>query len=270
MSISESKDVEETLGKPGVHNQWEKDFRSEENEKSYEEIFDFIANVLNAPDKSTILDVGCGPGFHSMRLAKRNFSVIAADFSESALKMAEKNLQSHNLQDKVTLQRENILSLSFPDESFDFILCWGVLMHIPDIEKAISELARISKKGGIIVVSEVNMFSFDSIMLRSVQRMLRKEKADVKRTAAGLEYWDITPSGKLITRKSDIRWLKYKFKSSGFTVCKHISGQFTEMYGRVFSRPVLRFIHGLNRLWFKYIKIPGLANGNIIFFQKKI
>jgi 2-polyprenyl-3-methyl-5-hydroxy-6-metoxy-1,4-benzoquinol methylase len=270
MSISESKDVEKTLQKTDIHQHWEDTYRTEENAKFYEQAFDYITSVLTAQKKSTFLDVGCGKGAHSIRLAKRGFSVLAVDFSEYVLKTAELNLQNSGLIDNIKLQHENILSLSFADRTFDYILCWGVLMHIPDIEKAISELDRVLKKDGILVISEGNMFSLQSIILRSLKLLIGKEKATVKKTAAGLEYWSLTSSGKLVTRQANIRWLKKKFKSKGFTIKKHVSGQFTELYTKFPFGLIRKFIHYFNYLWFKYVKIPHLAFGNIIILEKQI
>jgi len=269
MSISsESKDVEKTFQEADIHRQWEDSYGTEENAKFYEQVFNYIASVLNAQKNSTILDVGCSTGTHSIRLVKRGFSVLAVDYSEYVLKIAELNLQDSSLKDNIKLQHENILSLSFAARTFDYILCWGVLMHIPDIEKAISELDRVLKKDGILVISEANMFSLQSIILRSLKLLLGKEKATVKKTAAGLEYWSLTSSGKLLTREANIRWLKRQFKSKGFTIKKHVSGQFTELYTKFSFGLTIKFIHYFNYLWFKYVRIPHLAFGNIIILEK--
>lgn len=269
MSISESKDVEKTLKNPDIHQQWVDSYRTKENEKFYEQAFDFITSFQNASKKATILDVGCGTGAKSILLAKRGFSVLGVDFSEHVLKTAELNLQNSALKDKIKLQQENILSLSFPDRSFDYILCWGVLMHIPDIEKAILELDRVLKKDGILVISEGNMFSLQTIILRSLGRLLGKEKATMKKTAAGLEYWRLTSSGKLLIRQANIGWLKKKFRSKGFTIMEHVSGQFTELYTRVSFGFLRKFIHYFNYMWFKYVKIPHLAFANILILKKQ-
>jgi cyclopropane fatty-acyl-phospholipid synthase-like methyltransferase len=74
-----------------------------------------------------------------MRLARRGFQVLAVDFSETALKKAEAEIRSAGLQDRITLRREDILSLTLGDGSFEYLLCWGVLMHIADLERAIHQ-----------------------------------------------------------------------------------------------------------------------------------
>jgi 2-polyprenyl-3-methyl-5-hydroxy-6-metoxy-1,4-benzoquinol methylase len=268
MSFSKSEVVEKTLMKPDIHYQWENSYRTAYCEKFYENAFDYITNFLDAPKNSLILDAGCGSGYHSIRLAKRGFSVIGVDFSESILKMAEINIQSNNLGDRIKIQRENITSLNFSDETFDYILCWGVLMHIPDIERAISELTRVLRKGGMIIISEANMLSLELIIIRNLRRLKGKQKAT--RQPTGLEYWTITSAGKLFVRHADLKWLKKTFESSGFTVKKHVSGQFMEMYSWFSSQLFQSLIHKFNHLWFKYVKVPYLATANIIIFERNI
>lgn len=270
MSISESTDVEKTLAKPDIHNQWRNSYRTAENERFYDKAFDYILNFINPPENSVVLDAGCGSCNHSIRLAKRGLSVIGMDFAESALRMAALNLQSSAWQHKIKLEPGNILSLTFSDETFEYILCWGVLMHIPDIEKAISELTRVLKRGGILIISEGNMVSIQSVILRNIKLLLGKEKAVVRETPAGLEYWTITSNGKLLTRHANIQWLKKKFRSSGFTVKNHFSGQFTELYTVFSSRKLQNVIHTFNYVWFKYIKLPYFAFGNILILQKRM
>lgn len=269
MGITETKDVEKTLQKPDIHQQWENSYRTKENEKFYDQAFDYIANVIGTQKDATFLDVGCGIGAHSIRLSKHGFSVVAIDSSEYVLKSAEQNLQSSSQTEHIKLQYENILSLSFADRSFDYILCWGVLMHIPDINKAISELDRVLKKDGIIVIAEDNMFSLQSIVMRSMKKLLGITKTKVKNTEAGMESWKTTSSGMLLTRQANIKWLKNQFKNRGYSIKKHVPGQFTELYIKFSSRLFINLIHGFNHLWFKYVKAPRFAFGNILILQKQ-
>jgi len=270
MNELEQNEVEKTLQKPDIHKRWESSYRTAENERFYEEAFDYITKVLNAPKKSTFLDAGCGSCAHSIRLAKRGYFVVAIDCSESILETAEQNIKKITLAENIKLKTENITSLSFPDRTFDYILCWGVLMHIPDIENGISELDRVLKKGGYLVISEGNMFSFQSILVRNLRLFFRHKKLTVKRTIAGNETNEITSAGKLFVRNANIRWLKDTFRSRGFNIKRHVSGQFFELYILFSSQLLKKLIHGFNCLWFKHIKIPYFSHGNIIILQKQI
>ena len=142
-------------------------------------------------------------------------------------------------------------------------------MHIPDVEKAVSELARVLKPGGTLVVSEGNMASLEARAVRNLKRLLGREKATVKRTPAGMEYWQVSANDALVTRQANINWLLESFRGHGLSVRKHIAGQFMEAYTMTSSRPIKKLIHGFNDFWFKYVGLPRFAYGNIIFLQKR-
>ena len=268
MENLKAEEVKKTLQHDGIHLRWESIYNTRKNEQFYEEAFDYIIKFINPPSGSTFLDSGCGPCYHAIRLAKRGFHVCAVDFSESVLEMAKSQILSYELQDSIRLQHENILSFTFEDQTFNYILCWGVLMHIPDIEKAISELFRVLKTGGILIVSEVNMNSLQSKLLRNLKSILKYNTAKIITKPAGLEYWEQTSAGELMTRQANIQWLIKTFEINGFTIKKHLSGQFSELYNRFSSGIIRNIIHIFNHLWFKYIKIPDYSFGNIIIFQK--
>lgn len=265
----ESQELEKTLQKPDIHNSWENAYRTPENVLYYDLALDYIAGCLEATDTLTLLDAGCGICDYSLRLARHDFSITAVDFSESVLKNAAVNVRKHGFQDKIVLQRESLLSLSFADESFDNILCWGVLMHIPEADKAIAELCRVVKRGGRIVISESNMHSAESVMLRTVKQLLGRQKEKIARTAAGIENWADSAAGTLVSREFDIGWLVQEFDRHGVQVEKHVAGQFSELYVRLRVPVIQKLIHFFNRVWFRFVKSPGLAFGNIIVFVKK-
>lgn len=269
MSNSESKLVENLLSKPDVHEQWEGGYRTADNESFYEHAFDYIMEVLHPPAGATFLDVGCGPCAHSVRLARRGMNVRAIDFSESALKMAEEYVRERGLEDRISLQRESLLGMSFPDESFDYILCWGVLMHIPEVGRAVSEIARVLKPGGTLIVSEGNKSSLEAVGVRGLKRLLKREKATVKETPEGVEHWKITGDDALVTRQANVGWLVKSFAERGLTVTRRVAGQFSEAYTMVSAAPLKKLIHRFNSFWFRRVKSPGLAYGNILFLQKK-
>lgn len=72
----------------------------------------------------------------------------------------------------------------------------------------------------------------------------------------------------LLTRQTDIGWLMESLQNYGFTVKKRVAGQFTELYLKCPSRIIRQLIHFFNDFWFRYIKNPHLAFGNILFLEK--
>lgn len=268
MTNSESVLVENLLSRPEMHRQWARDYRTDDNERFYEQAFDFIVDRLKPEPGATFLDAGCGSCAHSVRLARRGFKVHAVDFSESALRMAQQFVREKGVQDRITLGRESLLELSFPDQSFDYVLCWGVLMHIPEVDRAVAELARVLKPGGALVISEGNKSSLEAVAMRNLKRVLRRETAQVKDTPAGVEYWKEKDGDALVTRQANVRWLIRELDQRGVSLTTRAPGQFTESY-RMTSAPRLkRFIHGFNNFWFQRLRFARPAFGNILFLEK--
>lgn len=264
----DSKQVKESLQKRDIHEGWEKAYRTPENEKFYNLAFDYIAQYLDAPKDSTILDAGCGNCSHSIHLEKRGYKVQGIDYSEAILESARENINGRGLGDRIKVQREDILSLSFGNETFNYIFCWGVLMHIPDVEKAIAELARVLKQGGILIIEEGNMYSLQSLALRIFRFLTGRKREEFKKRLSGIERWKATPAGPLFVRQANIGWLCRRFEKEGLVLRKRLAGQFTELYSKISSTLLQSLIHYFNNFWFKYIRLSYPAFGNILIFQK--
>jgi ubiquinone/menaquinone biosynthesis C-methylase UbiE len=268
MPATLSEQVATCLSRPAVHQQWENDYRTPENEAFYELAFDALVRTLQPPPEARILDAGCGIGAHSVRLARRGFRVQAVDFSETVLDAARANVEAQGLADRIELQRGSLMDLSFPDGSFPYVLCWGVLMHIPDVERALNELARVVTPGGTLIISETNMHSLQSVAFRALKRVFRRERAKVLRTPKGLEFWYERDAGRLVTREADPNWLIDQFDRLGLELRQRRAGQFTEAYTRVPTRPLRKLVHVLNRFWFRRVRWAGPAFGNLLLFEK--
>src|SRR2546421_4167802 len=120
----------------------------------------------------------------------------------------------------------------------------GVLMHIPEVGCAISELARVIRPGGSLIISEGNQSSFEAALVRNLRRLLRREKADVKKKPAGIEYWKEIGGDAIVTRAANIPWLVRTLEAHGLTLRKRVAGQFSESYTRVSAALPKRLIHG--------------------------
>ena len=98
-----------------------------------------------------VLDAGCGTGTLTLAML-RNLQVpvklTALDLSASSMATAKKYVAKQKQSDqKVEFMQGNILSLPFPDESFDLIVTSGVLEYVP-LDDGFGELARCISRGG--------------------------------------------------------------------------------------------------------------------------
>jgi SAM-dependent methyltransferase len=100
----------------------------------------------------SILDIGCGYGwFELYALDGGAQHITGIDVTDRDLQTARRHIDAPN----VTFQVAGATELPFPDDSFDTVVCWEVLEHIPrDSERqAFSEIARVLRPGGTFYMS---------------------------------------------------------------------------------------------------------------------
>lgn len=267
--LKESRTVEATLMQPDLHDAWENAYRTPENARFYDSAIAYVGKQLDATVRPKLLDAGCGICDYSIRLARQGFQVTAVDFSEPVLANAKTNIMSSQLADMVKLQRENLVELTFSPDAFDAIFCWGVLMHIPDIESATAELARVLRPGGRLAVCESNLYSIESMMVRGLRTVSRNSAAKVKRTPAGLEHWRKHQAGYLMTRIANINWLLTRFASLGLDLHSRSAGQFSEAFVHIPRQSMKKLVHRLNQEWFERVRWAWPARSNILVFEKR-
>lgn len=101
-----------------------------------------------------VLDAGCGVGSTAIEIASRyECQVTAVDIEPEMVDRAVANVQAAGLEDAVTVEQGDILSLSFPDDSFDRVVIEAVVMFVDRI-RATRELVRVCKPGGYVVDHE--------------------------------------------------------------------------------------------------------------------
>lgn len=101
-----------------------------------------------------ILDAGCGDtakviiAMHKLGAT----DIHGFDLGSAFIPVAEEALKHHQIpREDVTLHEGNLLDIPYPDETFDFTICHGVLIHLntaEEVKKAFSELVRVTKHGG--------------------------------------------------------------------------------------------------------------------------
>lgn len=260
---STTRQVEATLASAKIHDQWRGAFRTQENEAFFELAFTHIAQQLSRLDCRTVLDAGCGDGTHAVRLARHGFRVTAADLAADVVEQADQRVRRLGMEDRIKVCRENLRELSFSDQSFDAVVCWGVLMHIPDFSTALDELTRVMRSGGLLVLSEINSNSCQAILARCLNRR------PAQRSGTGWEYWSESAGGRMLTRHTNGAWLQTWAQKQGLNLIDRRAGQFTELYSGLDSRWWRDCVQAFNRIWFRYVYLPGPAFGNIWVFRKQ-
>jgi 2-polyprenyl-3-methyl-5-hydroxy-6-metoxy-1,4-benzoquinol methylase len=125
---------------------------------------------FDALEGKEVLDVGCGSGIATQMLAEAGANVTAIDLTDWAVETTRKRLQAFGLQGDV--RREDAEQLPFADASFDLVFAWGVIHHSSDMDRALTELVRVLRLGGDLVLMVYHRRSLFFAVYRGFQRFL--------------------------------------------------------------------------------------------------
>ncbi len=100
--------------------------------------------------EGAILDLGTGPGYLPIEIAKKSESirVVGIDLSRRLIEMARDHAARAGLSDRLHFEIGNASRLRFTEESFDMILSTGMLHSLRDPVKVFTECYRVLKPGG--------------------------------------------------------------------------------------------------------------------------
>jgi ubiquinone/menaquinone biosynthesis C-methylase UbiE len=132
------------------------------------------------PKKGFILDAGGGPGRYSIELAKMGYDVTLLDYSPELLNFARREVKKAGVEKKVHVFEGSITDMSmFDDKTFDSVICLGaVIGHVEDKgkrDKALHEMKRVIKRGGLVFVSVIGR-------LKTIMNAPRYWPSEVKQT----------------------------------------------------------------------------------------
>lgn len=123
---------------------------------------------LNVKPNERILEVGIGTGL-SLPLYPPDCTVVGIDLSSGMLEVARRRLAAHQLK-HVQLLRMDAGQMEFPDDSFDTVMAAYVVTAVPDYRKVVSEMIRVCRPGGRIIM--LNHFSNGNKLIAAVEKVI--------------------------------------------------------------------------------------------------
>ena len=193
-----------------------------------------MMEIFDREKRGKILDVGCARGDYSIKLKEMGYVVVAID--------ACKEFQH---KDQIEYKACDVTKeLPFPNESFDYILLAEIIEHLKNPYFVVSEINRIVKKNGTIILSTPNILNIKSRM-----RFLFEGSYD---------YYREPPLDQIENLKENLYQLHlfpYRYHELEFLLFNcgfRIDKIFTSIYANLylsFIIPLLKF-----QLWKKYKK----------------
>jgi 2-polyprenyl-3-methyl-5-hydroxy-6-metoxy-1,4-benzoquinol methylase len=110
----------------------------------------YFTNLKYIQAGQKVLEIGCGEGILAVLMAKKGAIVTAVDISEKNLEAAKELANKERV--KIEFIKADVENLSFQENSFDVVVADNVLEHLPNFEKGLSEIKRVSKKYAVIAL----------------------------------------------------------------------------------------------------------------------
>jgi len=114
----------------------------------------FFAGLLGEITAGKVLDVACGQGGFTgiLKNSLQNYmQIIGVDVNPEMLAQARENLPDQT----ILFEQQDAAALSFPDAAFDLVSCAFSLHHLPKPQRVLTEIRRVLKPGGLLLIVEM-------------------------------------------------------------------------------------------------------------------
>ena len=117
-----------------------------------------VIEMVSATNPEAVLDIATGTGDLAISLAKTGAKrIVGLDLSEGMLAVGREKIADEKLTGKIEMIQGDSEALPFEDNSFDAITVAFGVRNFENLEKGLSEIFRVLKKGGIFVILETSV-----------------------------------------------------------------------------------------------------------------
>ena len=146
-----------------------------------------------------MLDIATGTGDFAILAAKmlKPERLIGADISEGMMEIGRQKVEREGLRQTVAFMKENCLSMSFANETFDAVTAAFGIRNFQDLDKGLAEICRVLKTGGHLSIVELSQpvsfpmkqlfWVYSHTLLPLYGRMISKDKSAYKYLIATIE-----------------------------------------------------------------------------------
>ena len=147
------------------------------NPRSPDTLYDMFGR-LGPNSDSLVLDAGCRSAGQACEIFERfGSNVVGVDLVETNIQEAQVRIAEKGFEGSVQAIQGDLQHLEFEDETFDFIWCRDVLLHMPDLQQTFVEFSRVLKPGGKMLLLSV----FATELLTAAEAdVIIKEPANIR------------------------------------------------------------------------------------------
>ncbi len=182
----------------------------------------------------SILDIATGTGDLAIAMAKELHpkQITGADISEGMMEVARQKAQQEGVQELLHFEYQDCTALSYPDNSFDAVTAAFGVRNFEDIEKGISEMYRVMKPGGHLMVLELStpqhfpmkqLYTiYSKVVIPNIGRLISKEKRAYSYLPESIK---VVPQGEVMrSLMTKVGFKEAKAQTLTFGICSLYTG----------------------------------------------
>lgn len=145
----------------------------------------------------SVLDMPCGTGSISLPLLDKTDKLTLIDISSNMLSMAEKNIPASEKQ-KVVFINDDFFNLDISDQTYDLVICLGLLAHVNSPEQLLNKLSKIIAPGGLLIIQNTDASHFYSYLIRfylGLKNIISKQSYKLNKVKGSFVENNLTKNG---------------------------------------------------------------------------
>jgi len=172
------------------------------NQKNIEKTGQRLVKLLKESDfnGTKIFDAGCGFGSIAIEIAKAypKTEITGIDLAEPLLKIGQNLIKEESLEKQIILKKGDVQKIDYPDNTFDLVINSYLLHIVENSVKMLNEIERITKPGGIIMITDLRkcwlkylMKKFNvSYTIQEAEKIIAQSNIRQSKLTKGFFWWD--------------------------------------------------------------------------------